>query len=663
MTSSCLLFALLFGVQPAAADSQAVANPFAGFETHRLANGLKVWYKHLPSDPVVSISLALPVGSDRDPPGKEQLAHFTEHMLFSDQPGRSEEDIRRAIEERGGVYNASVTPDRTFYYVRIGGENALYALEWLHRVLAPHTMDAEVVERQREPVALEVGARPRQLFDWLAAYYLNPPALRTPGFWEREFGLETWRSRDYYPFRSLYSITAADLLEFYETYYVPSLMTLTIVGDIDRRAVLDGVARTFAYLPARAEPEPAPVTRDPGRYRQSVYWAYRPDVYYSNRFKFYGLSAEQRVMLVFISQLLGKRLNDQLRFGERKATYGITVGIVRRGGAGYLHVSGGIKSEEFGYAREVVEAELEALRTGTLSQAEYDEDRSAVTRQLRVNNASSEDLERWVRTTFYDPRVYDDFPDLVAAFEGFTREEVRSFANGFLVPERQVLTIVHPHPLTQGTLLILAAAIIWLAVQVARRRLTRPVDMTRIRYVARFKPPKAYSVVAVLALAAVVAIVGRFVAFVYQLITERYLVQLDSFAVQWLAYAAMLLLAIFLIIQVPARIPRKILIFDDHLRIKHLSYRSVPIPVDRIAEVSLLRFPAVWLSRRIWKCVPLTVGLIAPGVYLRCRDGWAYFFNVRDRGQLVRLIGELDRGGGAGSGGGPRDDAGGAAAG
>ncbi|MGD2154332.1 MAG: pitrilysin family protein [Gemmatimonadales bacterium] len=655
MTTPCLLAALLLGAQPPAADSQAVVNPFAGFETHRLGNGLKVWYKRLPSEPVVSISVALPFGSDRDPPGKEQLAHFTEHMLFSDQPGRSEEEIRREIEGRGGVYNASVTPDRTFYYVRIGSEDALYALEWLYRVLAPHTMDAEVVERQREPVALEVGARPRQLFDWLAAYYLNPPILRTPGFWEREFGLETWRSRDYYPFRSLYSIAPGDLLEFYETCYVPSLMTLTIVGDIDRRAVLDGVARTFAFLPARAEPEPAPAARDPGRYRQSIYWVYRPDVYYSNRFKFYGLSAEQEVMLAFIAQLLSKRLNDRLRFGERKATYGIAVGIVKRGGAGYLHVSGGIKSEEFEYAREVVEAELEALRTGRISQAEFDEGRSAVTRQLRVNNASSEDLERWVRTSFYDPRVHDDFPNLVAAFEGFTREEVQSFASGFLVPERQVLTIAYPHPLRQGTLLILVAVIVWLAVQVARRRLIRRVDMTRIRYVARFKLPKAYSVVAVLALAALVAIVGRLVAFVYQSITERYLVQLDSFVVQWLAYAAMLLLAVFLIIQVPARIPRKILLFDDHIRIKHLSYRSVPIPVDRISEVSLLRFPAVWLSKRIWKCVPLTLGLMAPGVYLRCRDGWGYFFNVRDRDQLVRLAGEI------GGGGGPRGDALGAA--
>ncbi|MGD2216296.1 MAG: pitrilysin family protein [Gemmatimonadales bacterium] len=649
MIPICLLAALSFAAQPAATDSQEIADPFAGFETHRLANGLKLWYKRLPSDPVVSISVALPFGSDRDPLGKEQLAHFTEHMVFSDQPGRTEEEIRREIEERGGVYNASVTPDRTFYYVRIGREHALYALEWLHRVLAPHAMDPEVVERQREPVALEVRARPRQLFDWLAAYYLDPPFLRIPGFWEREFGLETWRSRDYYPFRSLYRITSGDLLDFYDTYYVPSQMTLTVVGDVDRGALLDGVARTFATLPERPEPEPAAAARDPGRYRQSMFWSYRSNVYYSNRFKFYGLSADQEVMLVFIRQLMSKRLNDKLRFGDRKATYGISVGIVKRGGAGYLHVTGGIKPEEFEFAQGVIEGELDALRRGTFSQEEFDADRAAVTRQLKVRNSASEDLEDWVRDIFYDPGVHADFPDLAAAFEGFSREEVQAFASDFLVPERQVLTITRPHPLTQGTIVLLVALIVSLTVYFTRRRLIRPVDMTRIRYVARFRMPRAYSVVAALALLAFLAVVVRLVAFVYEQLTYRYLVQLDSFVVQWLAYAAMLALGVFLLIQVPARLPRKILLFDDHMRIKYLSYRSLPIPLDRLREMSLLRFPAVWLSSRIWKCVPLTLGLVEPGIYLRRRDGWAYFFNVRDRDELVRLSREIAGSGESGS--------------
>jgi predicted Zn-dependent peptidase len=417
-------------------DSLVERNPFADFETIRLANGLKLWYKNLPGDPVVSLSVALPFGAMHDPRGKEQLAHFTEHMLFSDQPGRSEEEIKREIEERGGVYNASVSADRTFYYVRIGAEQALFALEWLHRILAPHAMSLQVVEQQRRPVALEVGARPRQFLDWLWAYYLNPTWLRTPGFWEREFGMESLASRDYYPYASLNRTTPEDLRSYYDTYYVPSAMTLTVIGDVPRAEVLRVADSTFATLPARPDPPAAPTLNDPGRFRKTVFWAYRSNVYLGIRFKFYGLEAHDEQTLIFVSRLLDRRLNEQLRFGERKATYGLRVGIVRRGAASYLQIAGGIRTDELEFAREVVERELAALRAGSLPSVTFETDRAAVVQQLQVASSNAESLESWVRGFFYDTRVHEDFPDLAASFQRLTLADLQDFSRRYLVPER-----------------------------------------------------------------------------------------------------------------------------------------------------------------------------------------------------------------------------------
>ncbi len=636
-----LLAALALAPQAAPADSLVPPNAFAGFEVHDLDNGLKVWYRRLPEEPVVSISVALPIGSDADPRGKEQLAHFTEHMLFSDQPGRNEEEIRREIEERGGIYNASVTAARTFYFVRIGKEHALFALEWLYRILAPHQMDPQVVERQRVPVALEIGAQPRQLIDWLAAYYLNPPWLRLPGFWEREFGIETLASRDYYPYASLNRITAEDLRWFYQTYYPPALMTLTVIGDIDREAILKKIGETFATLTARPAPDPSPPLKNPSRYRKTVFWAYRPTVLYSNHFKFYDMTAAEEIKLIFVSHLLEKRLNDRLRFGERKATYGIGVGIVKRGRAAYLRLSGGIKKDEFEFARGVVEDELEALRSGALPPEDFEADRAAVARQLRVSTTAAEDLERWVSGFFYDRRAHREFPDLAAAFDGVSKPAVESFIRTHFVPQREVLLIIKPLPVAQWLLALLIAALVSLSLALARRRLTRPVNLTRIRYVARFKLPRLYRILYILTVLLFLAVTGRTLVFAYQVLTDRVLLTTESFLVQWSGYAAMLVVTVLLTVLVLAHIPRKLLLFDDQIVIKHLSYRSVALPGDEIEELSLRRFRSVWLSRRILKCVPLTLGLLAPGVYLKRRNGWAYFFNVRDREEMLSRIREV----------------------
>ena len=40
---------------PAASAAGQDINPFAGFETHYLSNGVKVWFKHLPGVPNVSV--------------------------------------------------------------------------------------------------------------------------------------------------------------------------------------------------------------------------------------------------------------------------------------------------------------------------------------------------------------------------------------------------------------------------------------------------------------------------------------------------------------------------------------------------------------------------------------------------------------------------------
>jgi hypothetical protein len=226
-----LVACLLPQGKAAAQEPSRPRNAFAGFETIILPNGLKVWFQRLPGDPTVSVSISVSVGSDQDPPGLEELAHFTEHMLFSDHLGRSEEQIKREIESRGGTYNGFTTPDQTFYYARIGKAHGPFALEWLYRLVSPHAIDPAVVERQRRPVAVEVGAQPRQLGDWLWAAFVDPPVLRIFNFWRNEFGLETRDDRDYYPYRSLTRIFPEDLRRFYETYYAPSNMTLTVIGD------------------------------------------------------------------------------------------------------------------------------------------------------------------------------------------------------------------------------------------------------------------------------------------------------------------------------------------------------------------------------------------------------------------------------------------------
>ncbi len=264
--AAVLAAVVLHASRVAAQDS--LRSPFAGIETRVLPNGLKVWYQYAPGLPDVAVSVTVPYGWDQDPEGYRQLAHFTEHMLFTDRAGMSELELKDAIDRRGGTRNGMTFNDHTAYFAHVRREHGLFALRWVHTLLTPPLLLPELIERQRTPVLIEVNARAPGPFDRLIARVVNPPSLRPPGYWRREFDLPSEWERGDDNWTSVQRIDSAAVRGFLDRYYVPSRMTLTVIGNLPADSVWSIIAQTFATLPPGVAPPPGPIPRDPGRERR-----------------------------------------------------------------------------------------------------------------------------------------------------------------------------------------------------------------------------------------------------------------------------------------------------------------------------------------------------------------------------------------------------------
>ncbi len=623
--------------EPAATETRA-SNPFAGFETHFLSNGVKIWFKHLPGSPNVSVSAGVPVGSDADPPGKEQLAHFTEHMLFSDHDGRTEQEIKDAVEGIGGRRNGFTYRDHTWYYVTIGREHGLFAIEWMAGILSPHEMDPAVVDRGRQPVENEIRARPREFFDHLVAA-LNPGWLAPPDFWEREFGIERLRAPFPYMWRSLQGITPEDLRGFYDQYYSPAAMTVTIVGDLDRDEALDRAQRTFGSIPARPVERWATAAEDPGRARSTYQWGFQSTAQYQARHKLFYASADELLTAMFVRDLLNRRLNQRLRYGERKAVYGASANLVMRGPAAYVQVSSRIDEDDYDFATAIIDEEIEYLRSGSLATAEFEADRAAVIERLRGANQTAESLNTWTRQLFYDPATFTDFPDVLSFYENLSQSQVASFAARTFDPSRQVLSVTRTQPLSQGMAVLAVAVLVWITLKVVAWALTRPVEMKQIRYVAHFRLPVLLRTAYALGMAAVVLAVGRIAAVGIGWGVDRWIVPVDDYVIQHAGIGGIFVIVLAGFAVLAAWPPRKLLIFEDHIRIKSRAWRSRKLKAEDIEEIALERGFGAWLSRGILRSPPLAFGLIRPGIHLRPKNGRSYFFRTRDTAELAEVLG------------------------
>ena len=103
----------------------------------------------------VAFGLFIEGGSRHERAAEAGISHFIEHMLFKGTPTRRPVDITRAIEGRGGNFNAMTGEECTCYYAHLPGEYLAEAVE----ILDVHRLPARVGEHLVEgvPVALPGG--------------------------------------------------------------------------------------------------------------------------------------------------------------------------------------------------------------------------------------------------------------------------------------------------------------------------------------------------------------------------------------------------------------------------------------------------------------------------------------------------------------------------
>ncbi len=377
---------------------------------------------------------------------------------------------------------------------------------------------------------------------------------------------------------------------------------------------------------------------DPGRGRVTNTWTFRPNVRYQRDFKVFEPDTRDELHLLFMQDMLGRRLNQRLRYGERKAVYGIGVSRYKRGPATRFRISGSINEDEYDFAVGVIEEELEAMRSAGHSIEEFEADRTAIIERLRSQNRTAEDLNFLSYRNFYDPAIHRDFPDLIGFYEGVTQEDLASYASSVFVPERSLLSITHIHPLGQGTFAVLWVVLVWLTFRVVAWALTTPIDMRELTYMARFKVPFPLAVVRVAVWLLLGVILFRLLFFGLSWADRLWL---ESFSSPWTELGGLAVVvcgSLALAVLYLARLPRKILIFPDHLRVKFLSYRSRSLKPEDVEEISVKRFPVVWLGKDAFGTSLLSFGLVRPGILLRPKNGRSYFFRSRKTDELREVL-------------------------
>ncbi len=212
------------------------------FEKYTLDNGLQVIFHIDRSDPVVAVALTSHVGSAREIEGRTGFAHLFEHLLFLESENLGKGGLDKMSARIGGSgANGSTNRDRTNYFQTVP-KDALEKMIWAEADKLGYfinTVTEPVLAKEKQVVKNEK----RQSYDnrpYGHNFYVINKNLYPkdhPYNWEVIGSLE-----------DLQNATLQDVKDFYNRWYVPNNVILTIAGDFDEAQAKKWVNKYFGEI-------------------------------------------------------------------------------------------------------------------------------------------------------------------------------------------------------------------------------------------------------------------------------------------------------------------------------------------------------------------------------------------------------------------------------
>ena len=218
---------------------------------HTLPNGLRVVCVEMPHLHSAELAIYFKVGGRNDPPGREGLSHFLEHILFrgtADFP--SSLAIESAFEAIGGAPNAATDAESTYYYSRVHPDAIkrgmeIFASMLTRPLLAGIEIEKRIIAEEAREDLNEQGEE------------VNPDTIVSRLLWPRHpLGKPTVGTLE-----SIAAIDKGDLAGHLGNYYVPSNAVLVVSGPVKNDSIIAAARESFGQWADKCVPNVLLVTQ------------------------------------------------------------------------------------------------------------------------------------------------------------------------------------------------------------------------------------------------------------------------------------------------------------------------------------------------------------------------------------------------------------------
>src|SRR3989344_492960 len=321
-----------------------------------LVNGLKILFEEKKSSSVV-VEVMINVGSNQEEAEERGLSHFLEHILFEGTTKRpTNQLISQEIEKIGGELNAYTSNERTCFYAKVLKKHFTTAVEVLADILQNPLFKETDIKREKKIVLKEIDMvldEPR-FYQWilLQKYLFTKHTCRYPTYGDKSSVLKISRER---------------LLQYYQKYYVPNNMTISIVGEVKNwKKIIENQFRLPGTLLTRKKN-----SLEPSYTKTKIIREHKKisNTYLALGFKTVSKKNHDAYVLEIINTLLGRGQSGRL-FTEIRSRQGLAYDVgtqhIAEVSYGYFAAYACVDKKNVDKAKKLILKELQKLKSLSL---------------------------------------------------------------------------------------------------------------------------------------------------------------------------------------------------------------------------------------------------------------------------------------------------------
>ena len=401
----------------------------------KFENGLTILTAEDQRAPVITIDIALPVGSVNDPAGGEGLAAATADLLTEGAAGQSSENLAREVERLGAQVSSSAQQDYTEFSVSVLSENGPRLIDVAAEMLLKPDFPLNEVRLYRANRAQTVAYQ-RQ----------DPNFLARESFNRIVYGSHPYAVSAPTP-ESIVSLSRAEIERFYRTNYGPEGAVIAVVGDIEPATIEAKLKAAFGAWQRLSQtnqnwPKP-PVGKS-----RNIYLIDRPGSEQAD-IRIGNIAAKRRAQdflpLLVANSVLGGGASSRLFLNVREQkgyTYDVASSLEALLQHGTFFTTIETRNEVVAPAIQEILAEFERMRTSPISDADLENAKNYINGSFALSLSTQGGLaERLVYAHIYG--LGDDFLQTFRdRVNSITVDQVLKASQAYILPDQAVIVVV-----------------------------------------------------------------------------------------------------------------------------------------------------------------------------------------------------------------------------